>query len=119
MAFHTTNSGSIDRVDTWGRGKTASAEWRNVPAVIVVDDGDGGMEAWKFTGTRADAAAKAASFISTHASEYVIIDDGDTVHPIKAPADLFKVTEWEDGEPVDWAEQPDPAIVKRMNIVHY
>lgn len=119
MTTHTTATGMIELVDSWGHGKVASGDWHKSPATIIVDDGDGHYDAWRFTGARKDAVAKAASFVSTRDGQYVIVDDGDEVFALQTPDDLFPAIEWEDGEPVDWAKEPDPAVIARLNIVHY
>lgn len=56
MAFHLTQSGSIELLDQWGNGKNPRRDWARVPAVLTVHDEDGHLEAWRVEGTMRDAA---------------------------------------------------------------
>jgi hypothetical protein len=60
MTIHTTATGAITLLDTWGHGVSPRSRnwWANAPAVIRGDDGDGHFSAWKVDGSMADAAAK-------------------------------------------------------------
>lgn len=61
---HRTASGYCVIVDSWGHGKVERADWYHAPAILLADDGDGHMDAIRFTGKAIDAARVMSAFYS-------------------------------------------------------
>lgn len=106
MSYHRTDSGHIEIIDQWGHGKAPSHSWAYVPAVITIEDGDGHYTAWKYSGSRQDAAFKAACLEANDGgdSKLWVIDDSHI-----SPLDR---SEWPEGvEITDLDEDGEPETI--------
>ena len=54
MTIHTTPTGTVTLVSTWGHGKGQPVN-SSRPAIVTTDDGDGHESAWSYTGKMGDA----------------------------------------------------------------
>lgn len=60
MVMHHTKSGAVMLVYQWGHGKGTMPNPR-IPATLIIDDGDGYFQQWRYTGKMADALECLAS----------------------------------------------------------
>lgn len=104
MTYHTTKTGSIELLDSWGHGRAAKGDWGRRPATLIADDGDGHFDAWSYTGDRNDAATTIAGFFKTGQDARLAVLEGDTVY-------LLDRRQWNEGVEIvtETDEYGDPA----------
>jgi hypothetical protein len=104
MTYHLTQSGHVELLDSWGHGKGPRCQWHHAVAVVVVDDGDGHEDAWKFSGKRAHALNKLAEFWCE--KQGVAVIEGNRLTLEQAPDDLWVEDDNGDFHP-DTAKYPN------------
>jgi hypothetical protein len=95
MSVHLTPTGHVVLVSSWGHGKGTPANARR-PATLIVDDGDGHYQQWRYTGTLNDALVTLAHLErSIQSGDRVALREGNGYRVTRAP-DGFWVEQ--DGE---------------------
>jgi hypothetical protein len=60
MTVHRTETGLVELIATWGHGRACPIS-PSRPAVLTTDDGDGHLQAWRWTGKLNDALVTLAN----------------------------------------------------------
>ena len=108
--FWTTKTGRVELVGQWGHGHAARADYRSMPGMLIVDDGDDWTYAYRFRGKRADAVDAVALMFGKMDGRSIVTQSGNRLAVEPAPDDF-------------WIEQPngdiEPNLASYPDVVAY